>query len=86
VVVSTDTYHATRSDVILALLTTQLHEATTPSDYVLQDWSAAGLYRPSAFRAYLITTEQRQVTWIGRLSDRDWQEVQARLRIAVAVT
>jgi hypothetical protein len=26
------------------------------------------------------------VVWIGRLTDRDWQEVQARLRLALAVT
>ncbi|MBI3949209.1 MAG: type II toxin-antitoxin system PemK/MazF family toxin [Acidobacteria bacterium] len=52
VVVSTDLYHAHHPDVMLGALTTQVSAATTPTDYVLQDWSAAGLHAPSAFRAY----------------------------------
>lgn len=37
VVVSTDTYHNARPDVILGVLTTQVAKATAPTDYVLQD-------------------------------------------------
>jgi mRNA interferase MazF len=87
VVVSTDVYHATRQDLILAVLTTVVADATQPSDYVLQDWSIAGLHRPSAFRAFLQTLPARIVRReFGDLSPRDWQEVQARLRLALAVT
>jgi mRNA-degrading endonuclease toxin of MazEF toxin-antitoxin module len=87
VVISTPLYQATHGrDLIVALVTTQLHQATTPTDYVLQDWAAAGLHRPSAVRVYLETVETAQAQWIGRLTDRDWQEVQARLRLALAVT
>src|SRR5260370_13385219 len=84
VVISTDLYHAHRPDIILAVLTTQLRQATTPLDYVLQDWAAAGLHQPSAFRVYLDMADPADVVRIGRLSDRDWQEVQARLRLALA--
>ncbi|MCS6862897.1 MAG: type II toxin-antitoxin system PemK/MazF family toxin [Abditibacteriales bacterium] len=49
VVVSSDTYHTHRPDIIVCPLTTQLAAATTPMDYVLQDWAAAGLRAPSAF-------------------------------------
>lgn len=86
IVVSTDLYHATRPDVIVALVTTQLRSAVGPTDYVLQDWSAAGLRRASAFRAYFDMFLPTALRRIGHLSDRDWQEVQARLRLALAVT
>lgn len=85
-VVSTDIYHAARPDVIVAILTTNVASATAATDYVLQDWVAAGLHRPSAFRAYLDCPPAHEIiSVIGQLSDRDWQEVQARLRLAIAV-
>lgn len=86
VVISTDTYHAARPDVIVSLLTSQIAGATGPTDYILQDWSAAGLHSISAFRAFLATLPAANVTVIGHLTDRDWREIQARLRIALAVT
>lgn len=86
VVVSTATYHATRPDVILAVVTSQTSSAAAPSDYVLQDWSAAGLHKPSAFRSFLVTLPAAAVaSVVGQLSDHDWREVQARLRVALAV-
>lgn len=85
IVVSTDVYHAHRPDVGISLLTTQIASATTPTDHVLQDWAAAGLRRPSAARCFLATLPSADVVVRGRLSDRDWLEVQARLRIALAV-
>jgi mRNA interferase MazF len=86
VVISTDPYHSLRPDVILAILTTQMPTPLTPFDYLLQDWVAAGLHQPSVFRVYLGMAEARHVIGIGQLSDRDWQEIQARLRLALAVT
>jgi mRNA-degrading endonuclease toxin of MazEF toxin-antitoxin module len=85
VVISTPAYHAARPDVLLGQLTTQIRRATAPTDYHLRDWAAAGLRLPSAFRVFLATVPATLVTRIGRLSDRDWQEVQARLRLALAV-
>jgi mRNA interferase MazF len=55
VVVSTPTYHTTRPDVVLGLLTSLLTRATGPTDYTLHDWSAAGLQAASAFRAFFAT-------------------------------
>jgi len=86
VVVSTAVYHSARPDVILGLLTSQAAKASSPTDYLLQDWAAAGLRSPSAFRAFLATLPARSIVIIGKLSDRDWQEVQTRLRTALAVT
>jgi len=87
VVISTDLYHSVRPDVILAVITKQVHQATAPTDYLLQDWQAAGLHVPSAFRAFLETQPATSIAKeIGKLSARDWHEVQARLRLALAVT
>jgi mRNA interferase MazF len=85
IVVSTDVYHAYRPDVIICVLTTQIASATAPTDYVLKDWAAAGLHRPSASRSFLATVPAAQVVLVGHLSNRDWQEVQARLELAMAV-
>ena len=86
VVVSTYTYHTTRPDVVLALLTSQTAGTTGPTDYLLQDWSAAGLHSSSTFRVFLATLPAASIVMIGHLSDRGWHEVQARLRIALAVS
>jgi mRNA interferase MazF len=86
VVVSTDTYHKTRPDVILGLLTSQVAVATGPTDHMLQDWQTAGLHSPSAFRAFLATLPTASLTTIGHLSEQDWRKVQGCLRIALAVT
>jgi hypothetical protein len=85
-VVSTDLYQATRPDVIVAELTTKTAGAHAPTDYALLDWSLAGLHHPSVFRLYLNTVLASAVEIIGHLSDRDWQEVQARLRLGLAVS
>ncbi len=85
-VVSTDTYHAARPDVILGLLKGQVAVATSPTDHHLQDWSHAGLHVPTAFRTFLITLPRVDViARIGHLSEQDWAEVQSRLRLSTAV-
>ena len=85
VVVSTRDYHNERPDVILAIITSRVEDATTTFDCVLFDWQTANLRSPSAVRSYLFTVEQDDATRIGRLSDADWSEVQARLRLALEV-
>ena len=72
-------------DVVPGVLTTQIASATSTTDYLLQDWSAAGLHQASAFRTYLNTAAAISVVVKGHLSDYDWQEVQARLRLSLAV-
>lgn len=84
IVVSTTLYHSSRPDVIVGAVTTNLAQATAPSDYVILDWAAAGLRKPSAFRVYLITFDHNDVRLIGHLSERDWNGVQGCLANAVA--
>lgn len=85
VVVSTPDYHRARPDVILAIITSRVEDATTDFDCVLFGWQDAGLRSPSAVRSYLFTVEQSAVTKIGHLSAADWREAQARLKLAIAV-
>lgn len=85
VVVSSALYHAHRPDPVLGSLTTQLAAATTPTDYAIEDWTEAGLRRPSAFRAYFGMALATDVRPIGRLSARDWRGEQACLVRAIAV-
>ncbi|OGO40511.1 MAG: transcriptional regulator [Chloroflexi bacterium RBG_16_57_9] len=85
-VISSDSYHAARPDVILGLLTGQVAAATSATDYRLRDWQPAGLRTSTAFRTFLITLPREDVVAIiGRLSDRDWEEIQTRLRLAIAI-
>jgi len=83
IVVSTETYHHTRPDMILGLLTTNLDSANAPTDNALLDWQAAGLRNRSASRAFLVTMPAASVIVIGHLSQRDLEQVKNRLSKAV---
>jgi len=85
VVVSTPAYHQGRPDVLLALITSQVEKADSPFDAAIYDWQEAGLKAPSAMRSFLFTKPVRDVIIIGHLSEADWREVQARLKLALDV-
>lgn len=85
VVVSSELYHRTRPDIILGLLTSQIINTSLPSDFVLRDWAAAGLNKPSVFRTFLATMPATAFTVIGHLSDSDWEAVQRCLQASLAV-
>ncbi len=82
VVVSSESYHSNRPDVILGLLTTRIPPSPCPSDHILKDWKIAGLHHPSCFRSFLITVPAKAIRGIGHLSEADWIEVQNGLRNA----
>lgn len=77
VVVASSTYLTERPDVLVGILTTRPPKPPASSDYSLQDWLAAGLRAESHFRAYVLTVHRSELTIIGRLSDRDWNNVKA---------
>jgi mRNA interferase MazF len=84
VVLSSTTYHATRPDVIVGLITTQKTDLGS-SDYALQDWAAAGLRVASIFRSFLVTLPpSANLVRIGHLSERDWKGVRACVKSALA--
>lgn len=83
VVISSSAYHASRPDLVVGLITSQ-NLTPGPTDYVLQDWSQAGLRIPSVFRSYFATlpTATHHAV-VGHLSGRDWQGVCGCVRIAL---
>lgn len=87
VVVSSVAYHSARPDLIVGLCTSQVSKAFSSMDYCLQDWQAAGLKVPTAYRSYFAMCESHNIIRrIGHLTDRDWHEVQARLKLAIAIS
>jgi mRNA interferase MazF len=84
VVLSSTIYHTNRPDVIVGLITTQT-TALGVTDYVLQDWQAAGLRVASIFRSFIVTLPpSANLVRIGHLSERDWQGVRACVKVALA--
>ena len=84
VVVSSHTYHTTRPDVILGLVTSQTASAVGATDYLLKDWSAAGLRLPSAFRAFFVTLPRSAVSAkVGSLTSRDLDAVRQCVKVAL---
>jgi len=85
VILSSAVYHASRPDVVVGLITSQTAAALGPTDYVLQDWAQARLRVSSAFRSFFATLPpSTNPVFVGRLSDRDWQEVRACVKVALA--
>lgn len=84
VVLSSTTYHRNRPDVIVGLITTQT-TVLGITDYVLQDWQAAGLRVASVFRSFIVTLPpSANLIRIGQLSEVDWQGVRACIKVSFA--
>jgi len=84
VILSSATYHVSRPDVIVGLVTSQTSKSLSPTDHIIQDWQAAGLRVPSAFRAFIVTLPRTAVVHVmGRLAKADWDEVVARVKLAL---
>jgi mRNA interferase MazF len=75
VVIASTTYLAERPDVLVGILTTRVPRPPASSDHALQDWQVAGLRAESYFRAYVLTVHRSELTIIGHLSNRDWNDV-----------
>ena len=86
IVVSSDTYHSTEPDLILAALTTNLVQVKSTVDYALKGWKAAGLKYPSAFKPVVFTLDpDRVIHHVGALNKSDLKEVDQRLKRALGL-
>lgn len=86
VVVSSDVYHRTRPEILLAYVSSQISQANPEIDYVLGDWSAAGLLKPSFVRPKVAAVEPTLVVFrVGALAASDLLEVDRCLRRAMAL-
>ena len=84
VIINTPVYEVTTGNIIVTMITSRPY--TTPTDYQLLDWARAGLRRPSTVRIKPATVvSSRILRHVGRLSNRDLAEIEARLRLAMGL-
>jgi mRNA interferase MazF len=80
VVISTDEYHASRREVIIAGITSNLLRSLV-GQAVIADWEACGLTKPSAVSGIIMTTRNDQLgPIVGFLSADDSATVEKALR------
>ena len=86
-IVSTEDFHRTRpDDLLVALITHRIWKYRGPTDYVPQDWHAAGLTQPSVVRSslyLLLCSDVKSVR--GTLTPQDLQGAEASLRRALGL-
>ena len=77
VVVSSHHYNATRRDLLIMAITSQVRQPLAFGEVSVFDWQAAGLVKPSVLKPILTTLEQGLVIrQMGRLSLNDLQALQ----------
>ena len=81
IVVSSNTYHSVRSELLLAYVSSQLSKANPLIDYSLIHWKSAGLPKPSFVRPKIAAIEPSLIVHqVGKLSAADLFEIDRRLR------
>ena len=76
VVVSSDLFHTRRSEILLMYVSSQVERVDLSLDYLLQDWQAARLLKPSFARPKIAAVEPSLIVYhIGALTARDLRGV-----------
>jgi hypothetical protein len=84
VVVSSQLFHQTRSELLLAYVSSQVGKANPQIDYLLTDWAVAGLPKPSFVRPKLAAIEPSLIVYhVGHLSADDMLAIDNCLRRAM---
>ena len=87
VVVSIPEFQVRHGELILAYLSSQLAQAHTELDYLLADWNAAGLLKPTIMRPRLAVIQEKLIVHhVGSLSERDLVQVNVRLQLALGLS
>ena len=86
-IISTEDFHRTRpDDLLVALITHRVWKYHGPTDYLIQDWQAAGLTQPSVVRSSLYLVLRSRVKSVrGTLTPQDLQGAEASLRRALGL-
>ena len=84
VVVSRRSYQEATHDIVLAAVTSQVHDG--PGDMALHHWSEAGLLKPSWLRTGKLVTvhESLILRELGRLAPDDWNNTKEQLGVVLA--
>jgi mRNA interferase MazF len=84
VVISSDAYHATRHDVVLAAITGNVLRMGFVGYLVLNDWRECGLSKASAISGIIMTFRDSQILGrLGSLSDNDRAAMDKVLSVAL---
>ena len=84
IVVSTSAYQTVHGELLLVYLTSQISRPHPTFDYLLVDWKAAGLLKPTLMKPRLAVIQEALIQHhIGMISSLDLAEVDRRLRRAM---
>ena len=85
-IVSGEAFQSAEGRIIVAGITSNISAHRNSTSYQLNDWTAAGLRRPSVVTSWVATIIPRLVQLrIGRLTARDLEEVEKCLMAALLI-
>jgi mRNA interferase MazF len=85
VVVSSDSYNASRPDLILMAITSQVRTTPGFGEAVVTEWQKAGLLKASVIKPVLTTVERRLLLrQLGQLAQTDRAALQRALRAIIS--
>jgi len=85
VIVSSDTYHAGRDEVIIAAITSRTDRVLV-GDHLITDWQGAGLLFPSVATSIIRTIKQDMISRrLGSLPTQDMRGVDSKLKLALGL-
>jgi mRNA interferase MazF len=87
VVVSSSRYNASRRDIVIMAITSQIRQPPAFAEALIVDWQGAGLVKPCVFKPVFTTIEQGLVQRVmGRLGPADPQTLHACLAQSLGMT
>lgn len=85
VVVSSADYADARPDIVIMAITSQIRPTLGFAEYIIVDWQAAGLLKPSLVKPVFATIEQILVRRVmGRMSEPDGDGLRGALEFILA--
>ena len=80
-VISVDAFQERGPDLLIMAVTSQIRGPLKLGEFIIRDWQAAGLLKPSAVKAAITTVEAKLVRRrLGRLSDYDLEQLNKMLQ------
>ena len=85
-ILSSDAYHASRQEVIVAAITSRIRDPLFVGDHLIVNWQASGLVRPSVVTGILRTVKNYIIVRkMGVMAAQDMDAVEAAIKQALAL-
>lgn len=85
-VISVDAFQARGPDLLIMAVTSQVGGPLKLGEFIIRDWQAAGLLKPSAVKAAIATVEARLIRRrLGHLSAYDLEQLKKMLQDLLGV-